>query len=55
MGGLTPQSPVLEQQSSAMRPILIGVVIVAVVVGLLALGFAPKKRLRPSLILTLRT
>jgi hypothetical protein len=44
MGGLTPPSPVLEEQSSAMRPILIGVVIVAVVVGLLALALRSEKK-----------
>jgi len=44
MGGLTPQPPVLEEQSSAMRPILIGVVIVAVVVGLLALALRSEKK-----------
>jgi Protein of unknown function (DUF2393) len=37
MGGLISQSPVAEQEPSAMRPILIGVVIVAVVIGFLAL------------------
>jgi hypothetical protein len=44
MGGLTPQSPVVEQESSAMRPILIGVVIVAVVVGILALLLRTDKK-----------
>jgi|SRR5690242_3179295 hypothetical protein len=36
MGGLTPQSPIAQEESSTMRPVLIGVAIVVVLVGLIA-------------------
>lgn len=36
MGGLTPQSPIAQEEPSTMRPVLIGVAIVVVVVGLIA-------------------
>ena len=39
MGGLLQQNPTVEPEESKLRPILIGVFIVAVVVGILALVF----------------
>jgi hypothetical protein len=39
MGGLMQQAPTTQEQGSSLRPVLIGVFIVAVVVGLLALVF----------------
>jgi uncharacterized protein DUF2393 len=51
MGGLIQQNPTAETQESGLRPILIGVFIVAVVVGILVLIFRseqPKPTLPPA-------
>ena len=47
MGGLIQQNPAAEPEGSKLRPILIGVFIVAVVVGILALVFRAEQK-QPS-------
>jgi len=49
MGGLIQQTPTAQPEESSLRPILIGVFIVAVVVGILVLAFRgePKKPVSP--------
>jgi hypothetical protein len=44
MGGLIQQNPTTEPEGSKLRPILIGVFIVAVVVGILALVFRAEQK-----------
>jgi uncharacterized protein DUF2393 len=44
MGGLIQQNPTAEAEESKLRPILIGVLIVAVVVGILALVFRAEQK-----------
>jgi len=44
MGGLIGPSPVAHQEESRLRPILVGVVIVGVLVGLLVLAFRAEEK-----------
>ena len=48
MGGLIQQTPTTHTEESSLRPILIGVFIVAVVVGILALAFRREQK-KPAL------